>query len=745
MYLPPSSPVPLPHCTLLHGTVSQVKSLDLSHNELQRLGGLQPFSSLVALDLAHNRLGLLQGLPLGLIRLNVSHNHLPSLDGLSALPYLQDVDASHNRLTDVSSIQRTSSIQSLKLGGNRLGTVRGLEGLPHLHTLELDANYLRCTDDVRPLASCRALRSLSLRANPLTDDTSYRRAVAEALPGLRTLDGGALVALQQAHMQRTGSATPRTPDLKPMATLTSVGTTQQHQQQQQPRTRSPSASARGGGGGGGGGPSTPRTSAAATPPARGRSHSGGPAAAAAATAALSTSTPPPSHHSHHHQHHQHSRTPTAAALHAAAASQRARTPPPQRAGSEQPQQPQPAAGLSFESVKMRGASRRGELSSSNRQLVSNVDELRGLLEEEYQLTTTLQKQKRQTEAELASTKEALGEELASMADLREENARLRGGLQAAQQQNDKLFKMNRHLELRFKEDKERRLQELDRLKTTHNAVVEGLRQKAHGRLADAKAAQDVSARWEEERAKLEDVIRVLEGENSALAVKLSKYENAAADLPYITHDVSDVHRSGLKVHWSPRKSPSAPAVEQVRSHPERAAAAAAAPPQETQQQPQPPPPPPPGVRTTTTTTTTTVAAPRDARRLIELSRSANAALPQAAAAGAQQQPQQQQAGSAAAPGGQEDIAWGAALPPSDVGSAAGSERTEGTKQALDFAVSIKRFLHSEMDKLSPAKQQQQQQQQQHHHHHHHHHAQHQYQQQPSRASSAASTAPLHGQ
>eukprot|EP01059_Diplonema_ambulator_P036184 TRINITY_DN8927_c0_g1_i1.p1 TRINITY_DN8927_c0_g1~~TRINITY_DN8927_c0_g1_i1.p1 ORF type:complete len:723 (+),score=172.34 TRINITY_DN8927_c0_g1_i1:49-2217(+) len=648
------------------GALAVVKSLDLSHNELSHLGGLQPFSSLIALDLSYNRLVSLSGLPLGLVRLNVSHNQLTNIEGLATLPLLQDLDVSNNKLTSVHGIQRSSPLTSLKLGNNRLSSARGIENLQHLQTLELHNNFINRVEDLEALCSNRRLKNLTISNNPLTQVATFRSTVTRMLGSLLTLDGCTVQRLDgdmSNHSFNTATTPSRrasaTSDIssvhghtKPLASAISIGSTVPGRVH---RSNSPASNVNRSRS------STPvRYSSAVhrthTPPAQHPGTAEG--ASASRTPTMKPSTP-------------RGHTPVRAHPNPNPA-----TPHADQSISNNTQTPGHAfnTSLAFESVKQRADSRRQELNSSKKQLEMNVGELQTLLEQEYQLTSSLQKQKKKLEQELAETKKMLSEELQKIEGLNDENGMLKAKCDELQSLNVKCLKIHKHSELKLKEERARRIGEFDKLKSTHNAVVEGLRNKVADGAAAAKQNEESYTLWLQEKAKLHEYIQILEKENSSLAVKLSKYENAAADAQHLAaNEFSGMSLSPVKkAPATPRQHLSSMHEEPIHEQVSMSAASVQRM-SEVKEDTVPPGTIPPGMS--------------DARKLIEMSRNMNAkgtSRPSSVASGATTPKAR----------GQSDIQW--AGPPSDVGSAL-SEK--GSNQ-VEFAIHLKKWIMSELDKKS---------------------------------------------
>eukprot|EP01062_Namystynia_karyoxenos_P002999 TRINITY_DN11048_c1_g1_i1.p1 TRINITY_DN11048_c1_g1~~TRINITY_DN11048_c1_g1_i1.p1 ORF type:complete len:751 (+),score=230.90 TRINITY_DN11048_c1_g1_i1:93-2345(+) len=661
------------------GALAGVKSLDLSRNELTQLSGLQPFSALTSLNLTHNRLHVLQGMPLNLVRLHVAHNQLTTLDGLFALPHLQELDASHNRLTELRGMPRGSPLAVLRVSHNRLPNAAGLEQCMHLHTLDLGHNCVCRLADLEPLAACPRLRSLALAGNPLCDSGGYNRlSVAQLLKGLSLLDGSPTARPQSPpaggrHSAARLTAGPQRP--RPASAPRSrpaAGAAAEAQQPPRPSEQRPQPHQR------------PPSPAAA----------GGSILRAAAGAAARPASPRPG-----------AEPPHGGASLLRASSRSPAAPPGSSGGPGSPQQGR-RGDLSFESLRHSAEHRRSELATSNHQLGSSVRELRELLEQEYQLSCSLQKQKKALEQELAESRRALNEELGTLAGVRDENAQLRAEREQLRARLEAAARDVRQLQGKLREERRRKADDLARVKDSHQAVVLALRARVQDERDTLEESQGAAAQWAEERARLREYVQVLEHENSGLAAQLSKYENASVDLAHLSHDVSGLGTSGVRVTWSPAGSRRAARASPPRAQRVSTALPAAPPPPG---RGSPPAPPPDGTD------------PLDPRRLIQLSRHANAAAdggstrnwspargrcaaapaPAAGPAPARppspppQQQQQRPAGESPAP---SVCASARQRDRADDASLASEAQSEATRNAIEFAVHLKKWLLTEMDK-----------------------------------------------
>jgi hypothetical protein len=143
-----------------------IARLDLSHNRISVMRGMQYLGRLTELDLSHNALESLDRLPLGLRKLNVSHNNLTQLAGMAALTQLQLIDCSHNVVVSLAGLPPTASLRVVKASHNRLVSGKGLEACHGLRELDVSANLVADASSLRLLSSAHSLRILDVGENP---------------------------------------------------------------------------------------------------------------------------------------------------------------------------------------------------------------------------------------------------------------------------------------------------------------------------------------------------------------------------------------------------------------------------------------------------------------------------------------------------------------------------------------------------------------------------------------------------
>uniref|UniRef100_A0A7S2IZZ9 U2A'/phosphoprotein 32 family A C-terminal domain-containing protein n=1 Tax=Haptolina brevifila TaxID=156173 RepID=A0A7S2IZZ9_9EUKA len=131
---------------------------------------------------------------------------------LALVPNLTELDLSHNRLECIEGLDGLESLKRLVLANNEIERIEGVENLAALETLQLQGNRVSNLDDVQCLTSLPGLRHLQLQSrggeerNPMCDHPAYRTAVRRMLPSLQTLDGERTVFGDAALPKDVGKA-----------------------------------------------------------------------------------------------------------------------------------------------------------------------------------------------------------------------------------------------------------------------------------------------------------------------------------------------------------------------------------------------------------------------------------------------------------------------------------------------------------------------------------------------------------
>jgi hypothetical protein len=123
---------------------------------------------------------------LSLKRLKLDRAGLTSLDGIEVCSDAAHVELQHNAISDLTPLELIFDLLSLNAGHNRIERVSGISSLLRLSHVNLEHNLIAT---LAPGEFPVALRSLTLRGNPVADLPHYHQLVRAACPFLRELDG----------------------------------------------------------------------------------------------------------------------------------------------------------------------------------------------------------------------------------------------------------------------------------------------------------------------------------------------------------------------------------------------------------------------------------------------------------------------------------------------------------------------------------------------------------------------------
>ena len=174
-----------------------LESLNVSGNRLVRLDVAQNVN-LTHLDASRNSLMAIAGLGgcIRLAHLSLANNCISNVEGLDAQRSLETLDLSHNACEALGDISLCARLTHVNLSHNAVATLYGASALlpSALRVLNLECNELVDVAEMKHLAPCANLVSLTLRGNPLFAFAAScgfepRAVVAFALPRLAALDG----------------------------------------------------------------------------------------------------------------------------------------------------------------------------------------------------------------------------------------------------------------------------------------------------------------------------------------------------------------------------------------------------------------------------------------------------------------------------------------------------------------------------------------------------------------------------
>ncbi|KAF3997216.1 leucine-rich repeat domain-containing protein [Glaciimonas immobilis] len=149
-------------------TLTDLRSLDISYNHIDKISVLENFKKLEMLKADHA--GIVDIAPItwltGLTHLDISGNKIQDLKALEELASLTALDISINPITSLSPLRSLKNLTTLYMGATQTTNLNALENLTNLETLSvLDNNITH----ISPLADLTNLTNLRLSHNNITD------------------------------------------------------------------------------------------------------------------------------------------------------------------------------------------------------------------------------------------------------------------------------------------------------------------------------------------------------------------------------------------------------------------------------------------------------------------------------------------------------------------------------------------------------------------------------------------------
>ncbi|CAH8583581.1 unnamed protein product [Dicrocoelium dendriticum] len=173
----------------------------LLDSHLTSMSSLGINSSTKTVNLHHNSISKLEGLESAFVleHLDVSSNSVLRIENLEALKRLRTLNLSSNRISEISGLRNLRRLVRLDLSFNAIENLRGLLELSgpeySLTVLQLQGNriasldhLLHCTSDLINLRQLTLMDPHTDANNPVCLSEGYRSATLEGLPQLSILD-----------------------------------------------------------------------------------------------------------------------------------------------------------------------------------------------------------------------------------------------------------------------------------------------------------------------------------------------------------------------------------------------------------------------------------------------------------------------------------------------------------------------------------------------------------------------------
>lgn len=157
-------------------TLTHLKSLTLSGNDIADTRDLEKLAELTFLDLSRNRISNINvaAVMKNLVDADLSSNQIADLRPLASARALTRLVLANNKVTDVSPLRLLQELTALDLSKNRIADARALVGLTKLTALNLRANRLATAQSVSAILPFNP----SLDGNPVCISRPEQSTVA---------------------------------------------------------------------------------------------------------------------------------------------------------------------------------------------------------------------------------------------------------------------------------------------------------------------------------------------------------------------------------------------------------------------------------------------------------------------------------------------------------------------------------------------------------------------------------------
>ena len=182
------------HLDSLNGIqrLTRLSVLNASHNQLVSIEFTEKLVHLKALILNHNRISMIENIG-HLKELNtliLSNNHIEKIQGIKGLIQLKKLSLAHNHLRELPSLDGVPELKELRLNANKIMRIpKHLVYNSGLEFIDLGNNIINDLNDLDSLSLLIHLQNVNLRGNPICKDEHYRDKMDRLVPPLKVLDG----------------------------------------------------------------------------------------------------------------------------------------------------------------------------------------------------------------------------------------------------------------------------------------------------------------------------------------------------------------------------------------------------------------------------------------------------------------------------------------------------------------------------------------------------------------------------
>ncbi|QGU94993.1 hypothetical protein GOM49_07730 [Clostridium bovifaecis] len=135
---------------ILDKDLKKITSMDLNHNNVEDLEGIQYCVNLKRINLSYNKINNIDNLENleKLEEINLFNNNIEDISALSNLSKLKKVDLAKNRIKDVTPLGSLTNLQELDLYSNNIENIEVLSQLKKLTFLDVSRNKIK---DLSPI------------------------------------------------------------------------------------------------------------------------------------------------------------------------------------------------------------------------------------------------------------------------------------------------------------------------------------------------------------------------------------------------------------------------------------------------------------------------------------------------------------------------------------------------------------------------------------------------------------------
>ncbi len=162
---------------LSHNNLTQIEGLEdlillddlnLGYNQIEKIEGLEQLITLSSLRLSNNKLSKMRGIEnLKLKYLYLENNKLEEIEGLEKSWPIITLNLSNNLISKIANLEKLVNLNEINLAYNKITTLEGLERNISLTDINISYNDIQKYDDLRHLTT---LQNLNLMGNEKLPD-----------------------------------------------------------------------------------------------------------------------------------------------------------------------------------------------------------------------------------------------------------------------------------------------------------------------------------------------------------------------------------------------------------------------------------------------------------------------------------------------------------------------------------------------------------------------------------------------